>query len=57
LMAVPTGATLIKIPKGTPAIFSPTLLTPQIFRPGDVAGDIQTSSGSITVQQSEGPQI
>ena len=61
LQAQPAGGTQINIAKGTPAIFSPPGSGSQHFisgfKPGDVAGDIQTVSGSITVQQVESAQI
>lgn len=48
--------TQVAVAKGTPAIF--TLPSGKLwFYPGDVAGDIETASGSITVQQVESQQI
>jgi hypothetical protein len=61
LQAQPAGGTQINIAKGTAAVFSPPGTGSQHFvmgfKPGDVAGDIQTVSGSITVQQIESAQI
>jgi hypothetical protein len=50
--AVP-GSTQVRISKGTPAIYT-TMTT---FRKGEKAGTIETSSGSITVQQVESSQV
>jgi hypothetical protein len=50
--AVP-GSGQVKIPKGTPAIYT----TATSFRKGEIAGTIETSSGSITVQQVESSQV
>ena len=51
------GGNPIRIAKGTPAIFTPAGATTGFFTPGEVVGQIQTSSGSITVQQIESSQI
>lgn len=55
LMARPAGATQVNIVKGTTAIF--TASTHAHFTPGQVVGDIETVSGSITVQQIESDQV
>jgi hypothetical protein len=60
LMSAPAGSTQIAVAKGTPAIFTPTvdsLARPVMFAPGEVVGDIETVSGSITVQQIESTQV
>ena len=63
LMAKPAGATLVAVPKGTPAIFTPPSNNTQNFgprpqfSPGQPAGEIQTATGSATVQQIEGAQV
>lgn len=65
LAAQPPGGTQVNIAKGTPIIFTPqTGLTPgqnnfagQQFLAGQVVGDIETVSGSITVQQIESQQV
>lgn len=50
----PAGsATPMRIPKGTPAIFTKG----GTYYPGEVAGAIQTEAGSITVQQIDSSQI
>jgi len=63
LMAQPAGATQVAVAKGTPAIFTPSTvsncnsgLEPE-FMPGQTVGDIETASGSITVQQTESRQV
>ena len=60
LMAIPAGATQILVAKGTPAIFAAPKLANgggDLFDPGQIAGDIETVAGSITVQQVESATI
>lgn len=47
------GGIAIKVSKGTPAVFSRATH----YGPGDVAGQIKTSAGSITVQHREDDAI
>jgi hypothetical protein len=56
LMAAPAGATQVAIAKGTPAIFTPPTGS-LLFTPGQLVGDIETASGSCTVQQVESQQV
>jgi hypothetical protein len=60
LMSEPAGATQVAIPKGTSAIYT-TAVTEVVgspyFKPGQVAGEIETVSGSITVQQIESQEV
>lgn len=51
------GTGPIAIPKGTPAIFAFTASNWTSFRPGQVVGKINTTGGSITVQQVESERI
>lgn len=55
LMAAPANATQVAIAKGTPAIFTP--VSGHVFEANTVVGDIETASGSCTVQQAESQQI
>ena len=56
LAAQPAGATQVNIAKGTPVIFT-RALSDSKFMPGQVVGDIETVTGSCTVQQIESQQI
>lgn len=59
---IPAGGVAVRIPKGTPAVFTfaataSTLYPYPTFTPGQVVGQINTSAGSITVQQIESSQV
>lgn len=54
----PAGSlTPVNIPLGTSAIFTPYTGQNDGFKPGQVVGQIQTVSGSITVAQIESTQV
>lgn len=48
--------TQIAVPKGTPAIYTPPNGR-EWWEAGETAGDIETASGSCTVQQDESQQV
>lgn len=59
-----TSSTPTRVAKGTPAIYTKggtgagsTPISAGWYTPGEVAGGIKTSAGSITVQQVEGAEI
>lgn len=56
LAAQPAGGTQVNIAKGTPMIFTPPVGN-RFFAPQQIVGDIETVSGSITVQQIESQQV
>lgn len=55
LMAAPANAAQVSVPKGTPAIFTP--VSGAFFEVNTIIGDIETASGSCTVQQIESQQV
>jgi hypothetical protein len=63
VMSKPAGATQIAVAKGTPAIFTASASdgisdgNGYFYKPGQIVGDIETASGSITVQQVESNQV
>jgi hypothetical protein len=56
-----SAANAVSIPKGTAAVYTPQTrrhgVGPFVFQPGEIAGTIRTSAGSVTVQQIESLQI
>lgn len=55
-MYIPFGSAApvaVRVAKGTPAIFN----AEGVYSPGQTVGQIQTSAGSITVQQIESSQV
>ncbi len=63
LQKMPATASAIRIPMGTPAIYTPTLsavLLPasgRVFIPGQTVGTIRAAAGSVTVSQVEHSSI
>lgn len=56
IMKMPSTATNgVKIPKGTSAIYTP--VGRDFFYPGEIAGTIRTSAGSVTIQKIESDLI
>jgi hypothetical protein len=56
MIAQPAGGTQALVSKGVPFVFTPPVGT-QWFYPTNVVGDIETVSGSITLQQVESQQV
>lgn len=55
-VAQPSGAPQVLVSKGVPFIFTPPNGA-KFFFPQQVVGDIQTVSGSVTIQQIESQQV